>query len=167
MNLIEAIKYLKEDENNRVIMSSDLYRFTGNNLYKNKSKTYNSDDWHTIHPYNSWMLDGKFEIYKEEKLYSFMECIDIIKNLEGYEVAIFAYDNENAIAGRGNYIRDGRTNYVLTGRFSNDVKENGINFISELYNTTPKKGKGWEFEPSCGHLDLATDAILGKWRRIK
>ena len=160
MNLIEAIKYLQEDEDNRVISTGgNLYKFKDVDLYKNKTENFSDDCWFTIHPYNKWTLDGKFEIYKEEKLYSFIECVEIIKNLEQYEIALFAYDDENAIAGRGNYVR--------IGRFSSDVKENGINIIIELYNTIPKRGKGWEFDLGYGPLVLATDAILGKWRRIK
>ena len=163
MNLIEAIKYLKEDKHNRVKDTrqfGDIYKIEYNTLkYLSDSLWYKSE----------LLINSRFnfEIYKEEKLYSFIECVEIIKNLEQCEIALFAYDDENAIAGRGNYIRDGRTNYVQIGRFSSDVKDNGINFITEPYNTIPKRGKGWEFDLGYGTLVLATDAILGKWRRIK
>ena len=163
MNLIAVIKYLQEDENNRVKDTNGA-----GCIYKiefDKLRNLSNGCWHDSQLSITSTLN--FEIYKEEKLYSFIECVEIIKNLEQYEIAIFAYDNENAIAGRGNYIEDKKSNYVVKGIFSSDVKENGINFISELYNTTPKRGKGWEFDLGYGPLVLATDAILGKWRRIK
>jgi hypothetical protein len=79
MNLIEAIKYLREDEDNRVICTDDnLYKFDGCDLCKNKSKPYSDGDWFKIHPYNTWTLDGKYEIYEEGKLYSFAEMMEHI-----------------------------------------------------------------------------------------
>jgi len=82
MNFMEAIKYLKEDEDNRVICTDDsLYKFDGIDLCRNNSKNYPDADWYKIHPYNTWTLDGKYEkyeIYKEGKLYSFAEMMEHI-----------------------------------------------------------------------------------------
>ena len=110
MNLIEAIKYLKEDEDNRVICTDDnLYKFDGCDLCKNKSKPYSDGDWFKIHPYNTWTLDGKYEIYKEEKLYSFSEMMEDItsdkymdtfvrfKSVYKQDISAIRYSYDNSI----------------------------------------------------------------------
>jgi len=90
MNFMEAIKYLKEDEDNRVICTDDnLYKFDGIDLCRNNSKNYPDADWYKIHPYNTWTLDGKFKIYEEGKLYSFAEMMEYITSDKYKDSSVF------------------------------------------------------------------------------
>jgi hypothetical protein len=79
MNYIEAMNYLMKDKNNRVILCGALYKFDYAYLYKNKTENYPTDQWYKIAPYCMHLLNGKFEIYKEE-LFTFDEIIEEFKS---------------------------------------------------------------------------------------
>ena len=77
MNLIEAIMYLKEDEDNRAIDIEQklIYKFESNTL-----KYFSDFSW--VNSEICANYDGKFEIYKEEKLYTFAEMTEELSRSE-------------------------------------------------------------------------------------
>ena len=72
MNFMEAMNYLMKDKNNIVIgnRGSSLYKIDGDDLWENPSLNWSDVGW--------CKSNCEFKIYKEEKLYSFVEMMEYI-----------------------------------------------------------------------------------------